>query len=477
MLFKILYAAHARGTHHKIALHGLRRLSHPDARGWRRAMLAHAELYMRGAKAPDDDFKDFQNHVRHPGVGDAASWGGAPETAARWWTDTVDALADQDWETAAFNAGVLTHYLSDPLMPLHTGSSDAETIVHRGLEWSCSKSFESIWRSAADGDGAIPGAPTGADVDADWIAAAVDAGAACAHANYGRLIDAYDPEIGAKRPTEGLSEVGRDMVGTHLAQAVALTAQALDGAFVAAGVSPPRVALTAKTVVAGLQMPAKWVLKRIDDAEDRRAVQAIFDEVRATGALVDNLPDEQRAVQRIAAAAAARERARRAAPRPRASAPSTPKPTPRPKLMRSDPVERVPGVGAKRSAQLAALGVRTVGDLLKADAAGIASRLSDRRVDRRTVAAWRDRGALLVKIADLRSSHATLLVAVGLRSVEQVANADAADLHRRMTTAHGAPELARLVGRTDPPSADAAAQIVASAEAATRRDRSDARVA
>ena len=74
-LFRVLYAAHAKGTHHKLALDGLRQLRGPDAEAWLRVFLKHAELLMLGAKAPDDEFKDFTNHVLHPRDN---FWGGAP---------------------------------------------------------------------------------------------------------------------------------------------------------------------------------------------------------------------------------------------------------------------------------------------------------------------------------------------------------------------------------------------------------------
>ena len=65
LLFRIVYAAHARGTHHKLALDALRNLNCPDHDLWQRLFLAHAKLYLEGSKAPDEDFRDFKNHVLH----------------------------------------------------------------------------------------------------------------------------------------------------------------------------------------------------------------------------------------------------------------------------------------------------------------------------------------------------------------------------------------------------------------------------
>ena len=51
LLFRIVYAAHANGTHHKLALDALRHLENPDAERWRRLFLAHSEVYLEGSKA------------------------------------------------------------------------------------------------------------------------------------------------------------------------------------------------------------------------------------------------------------------------------------------------------------------------------------------------------------------------------------------------------------------------------------------
>ena len=59
LLFKIIYAAHANGTHHKLALDALRHLQCERADQWRAVFLKHAEQYLIGSKLPDKEFKDF----------------------------------------------------------------------------------------------------------------------------------------------------------------------------------------------------------------------------------------------------------------------------------------------------------------------------------------------------------------------------------------------------------------------------------
>ena len=130
-----------RGTHHKLALDALRHLKCMDADLWQRLFLAHAKLYLEGSKAPDNEFKDFKNHVLHTRDG---YWGGAPEKVRSWYHHLVEALAQQDWPTAVYCAGVLSHYYTDPLHPFHTAQSEAENNIHRAVEWSISKAYDEL---------------------------------------------------------------------------------------------------------------------------------------------------------------------------------------------------------------------------------------------------------------------------------------------------------------------------------------------
>ncbi|MEL7049358.1 MAG: DUF4332 domain-containing protein, partial [Pseudomonadota bacterium] len=56
LLFKVIYAVHANGTHHKLALDALNDLEVPNAEDWRRVFLKHADLFLEGSKAPDKEF-------------------------------------------------------------------------------------------------------------------------------------------------------------------------------------------------------------------------------------------------------------------------------------------------------------------------------------------------------------------------------------------------------------------------------------
>ena len=140
-LFRIVYAAHANGTHHKLALDALSHLTRRDGGDWQRLFLKHVALYLEGSKAPDKSFKDFKNHVLH--VADDY-WGGAPEKVEAWYGHTVTALREARWADAVYAAGVLSHYYTDPIHPFHTGQTEAENSIHRAVEWSISRSYDAL---------------------------------------------------------------------------------------------------------------------------------------------------------------------------------------------------------------------------------------------------------------------------------------------------------------------------------------------
>ena len=141
LLFNVLFANECTSTHHKIALDALRHLEDEDAPLWRNLFLYYFDAYLDGSKAPDKKFKDFRNHVLH--VQDDY-WGGACEKANEWYVLTVRHLKQGAWSKAAYSAGVLSHYFTDPFMPFHSGQSEEETQIHRAVEWSITKSYDEL---------------------------------------------------------------------------------------------------------------------------------------------------------------------------------------------------------------------------------------------------------------------------------------------------------------------------------------------
>lgn len=489
LLFSILYAAHANGTHHKLALDALRFLPGEDAEDWRRVFLKHARLYLEGSKAPDKEFKDFKNHVLHVRDG---YWGGAPERAEAWYARTVEALKREDWPEAVYAAGILSHYYTDPIHPFHTAQSDAESNIHRAVEWSISKSYGELWREGtAHRLGPAAALPDGSS----WLADMVCRGAELSNRSYETLIAHYDFTRGVVTPEEGLDKTGREATGALLVYAAESFALVLHRAIIEAAVRPPQVALTAETVLAGLAMPLKWIVKRMSDAAERRQVEAMYDELKAFGRVEATLPEDDRTIRdlyarevlapRVGRQKEARARRLGGAPAPAISsrkehparppaalagavetpeaqrvrgevvtvAPELLRPLTPPKihLAAEDDVEAAPSIGPRMAERLRPAGVVSVDDLLGADPEALAATLGDSRIKAETIRDWQDQARLVMTVPGLRGGAAQLLVGAGFRSAAEIAETDAADLSSALLTFAATPAGERILRSGEPP--------------------------
>ena len=296
LLYAVVFASRCRSNHHRFAVDALRHLRAPQARDWQDLFLHYHLDYLAGAKAPDDEFKDFKNHVLH--VRDN-NWGGAIEACEEWYRRTLSALRDKDWKQAAWSAGVMSHYYVDPLQPFHTHQTEEENVIHRAVEWSFSKSYPQFQRILEANGGypsiAVPEAR-------DWLAQMVLAGALTSNAYYELIIEHYDHVAGVKDPASGLDEALRTTIAGLVGHAVVGLARILDRAFAEAAVKPPKVGSTLQALFLGMEMPIQAVLKTIDDAKARREVEAQYEEFRRTGKVRATLGEDDRAVRALYAA-------------------------------------------------------------------------------------------------------------------------------------------------------------------------------
>ncbi len=291
LLFRIVYAAHANGTHHKLALDALQGLQIENSEAWTRLFMKHAETYMIGAKDPDNIFKDFKNHVLH--VGDTY-WGGAPEQVVAWYGKTVDALKEQRWADAVYAAGVTSHYYTDPIHPFHTGQTEAENAIHRAAEWSINRSYNDLRKLGVE---RYPVLAVPVPVGPDWLKGMVCNGAEFSHRYYEKLIAHYDIHRGVTDPPAGLDGIARGIVAELLVYAATGFARILEKAIDEAAVAPPHVELTLNTIMAAIKIPAKALAKRLSNIEDRKVVEAMYDELKSTGRVDKTLPEDDRMVR------------------------------------------------------------------------------------------------------------------------------------------------------------------------------------
>ncbi|MBS0268920.1 MAG: DUF4332 domain-containing protein [Proteobacteria bacterium] len=497
LLYRIVYATHANGTHHKLALDALSALERDDKEEWTRVFLKHVELYLKGSKDPDNTFKDFKNHVLHVSEN---YWGGAIEKVNEWYGRTVFELKARNWPEAAYAAGVLSHYFTDPIMPFHTGQTEAENAVHRATEWSINRSYDALRALGEQRYGSpdirISGGPR-------WLSELVCSNAEFSHRYYEKLIAHYDIHKGATRPEEGLDNIGRNIVAELLIYASTSFGKVLDRAISEANALVPEVTLTAETFLSLTEIPRKFIEKRLTNAEDRKRVAAIYDELRATGIVRNSLSEDDKTIRdlhytEVLAPKLAERREARAAriegrddtPLELAVAksavalnaiseqpPALPDaPTPRPRaatmaahadqiraadrspprathqlderlsgahayLTADDPLEAAPSIGPKTADRIAAAGVYSVGDFLARDPEKLAETLDDPHFDAETLLDWQDQARLVMAVPGLRGTHAQLLVGAGYRTAHAVAEADpialSANVLRFVTTSAG----------------------------------------
>ncbi len=513
LVSSIICAAHARGTHHKLALDALDHLASPEADGWKRLFLKHAAVYVAGAKAPDDEFKDFQNHVLHVRDG---YWGGAADKVENWYGHLVKELAGQRWSEAAWAAGVLSHYYTDPLHPFHTAQSEAENNIHRAVEWSISRSYDSLAKQAEVQFPAIKPVLGGGPA---WLRAFVVEGAEMANQQYEKLIAHYDINSGVVDPPSGLDVVGRRVVAELICYARKGFACLLDRAIAEAAVRPPEVNLASDVVASLARIPLNRIKARFENAADRRAVEAMYDELRATGRVETSLGEDERVVRDafaqevLARQLAEREKERSAiitmpsryargyaaspdspaamppalaglpasersaeaatpalaAPVPPPAAIATAAPdsaksevihatfgerdnaAPRLYLQPTDDVEKAPSIGPKMAERLYALGVKTVADLFAADPDALSDKLDQRNVYDETIVAWQDQARLVCSVPGLRGTHAQLLVGAGFRTRDAIAQSAEDQLCAAVLTFAMSSEGQRVLRDGNPP--------------------------
>jgi predicted flap endonuclease-1-like 5' DNA nuclease len=487
LLESVLFKRRCTSTHHKLILDALRHLRRDDAQAWRRVFLKHGESLLAGATAPDSQFKDFRNHVVHVRE---KCWGGAVESAETWYRHTVEALQAKQWAKAAFAAGALSHYYADPLMPLHTAQTEEAGIVHRACERSVFRSYDLLTAILERDLGGYPDVKVGSGPR--WLAEMVKTGARLSHEHYDVVIDHYNIQKGWRNPTAGLDDELRVSLAECLGHAVVGIARILERAIEAGGVPAPKCGIAFAGLGAWLRIPAmRWKRGRAAGRE-RRIVKAAFKEFRKTGKVTKALPEDEKTVRRLHAedvlgttletldaikprqvgtkhgtgtylrpmspgaaatvpikeagkaveassvSAAAPAVHAKGGARPNADAGSTPrisKPVPRLAKFHLDPSSSLadaPSIGNRTAQKLAAIGVRTVAQLLARSPEDVALRLKLGHIKADTVREWQIEARLACRVPNLRVLDVKILVACGISEPEDLARCEALELLDRV---------------------------------------------
>jgi Domain of unknown function (DUF4332) len=271
---------------------------------------------------------------------------------------------------------------------------------------------------------------------------------------------------------------------------------------------PPEIALLPATLLATVQVPIKVLTKRIADAEERRQVERMYDELIATGTVEKTLPEDDRMVRDLHAAEVLIKKPPK--PEPSKVFPFVPRDrvvtridqrraaattgsnvvqlAPRPKAGLTQRLDQVtvaplkargrkanlraveeraaeprfylsldqdvvdgPSIGPKTAERLYPHGIKTVRDLIKAEPAALAVLMDARGVTAETITAWQDQAQLVCTVPGLRGTHAQLLVGAGYISGQAIAAADADKLCADVLAYAASTAGQRLLRNGDPP--------------------------
>ncbi len=494
LLYDVLFAWKCTSTHHKLALDALRHLQHERAEAWRNLFLAHVELYLDGSKAPDNKFKDFRNHVLHV---EENLWGGAVGSTIAWYAKSLESLKAKRWKEAIYNAGVLSHYFTDPWQPFHTGQSEAEGIVHRAAEWSIACAYQELQTILEEDQGGYPEVKV--PVGDDWLSQMVIQGARTSHPHYQPCIDHYDVHKGVKDPPTGLDQELKDRLAKLIGLTVVSLSRVFDRLFTEAEVAPPGANVSLLGVLSQMTIPLFWVTRKMKNAKDRAAVEAVYREFQATGKVIQALPADDKEVRKLYAeevlqlplemldeekpgpvgqahgtGAPARTKTspvvESPVSEPPAAEPAVAKRPPLPKqpaaepptsesltseakfyLDETMPVEKAPSIGPKIAGMLERVGVKTVADLLDADPDELAVKLANRHYDADVLAEWQQQAQLVCEVPELRGGDAQLLTGCGVGDAEELGRQNTDELFTAVKLFAGKADGVRILRGGKPP--------------------------
>jgi predicted flap endonuclease-1-like 5' DNA nuclease len=217
----------------------------------------------------------------------------------------------------------------------------------------------------------------------------------------------------------------------------------------------------------GTGRPAR-VTKKIKPARPGKAAAAKKETARIEPSVTLPVEPKAKPAQAMSIAERTRQVAARLAParpaepvKPQAAKPApAPAPIPEPieledeadiRLSHESPVELAPSIGPKTASRLTAIGIHTVEDLLQASPEDAANRLKFKHISARVIRDWQAQATLALAIPEMDSIAAQLLVAVGVRDIDDLGNADPDMLLNMLDEFCETPDGQRILRDATPP--------------------------
>lgn len=459
-LHKLIRSAHCRRTHQYFAIDALPLVQTAAGNRLVRILLKHYDRYLTGAIDPDERFCDYQNHVIHVTDG---YWGGAPRVAHKWYDRMQRYLREERYKDAAHAAGVICHYFTDSLQPLHTQQSKLEKVLHRPIKWSINQSYQDIFRSwQQDGNRIVFQLSEGPC----WLGEAMLHGARFANRKFDQLLAEYNPQ-GIHQPRVGLNSHLRASLSEVIGLSVTGWARILERAASDSEATRrqplPRFTLAAAVPHAAASAPVRRWFKSVEKRAERRAISKLLNEFTNTGDVREHLSAEVDIVHRVIKVYAdekrwKREREQRLASRatviridsvdmhPRESAsdqpaddlqilpfPTAAAPAEPPRVATNDPLTEVPSIGQQTAHQINELGIHTVGEFIAASPSAIAFQLQAYWVTAELLADWQAEARLHCEVEDLQPWEIQLLAGSGYTNVASIRQTTPDSLHQQVS--------------------------------------------
>ncbi|MEL6106160.1 MAG: zinc dependent phospholipase C family protein [Planctomycetota bacterium] len=280
----------ATGTHQRFAIDALDVIEGEAGHRLSRWLLRHHRAYLRGAIDPDVRFRDFHNHVLHAREG---FWGGAIRVAQQWHDRLRRHLSAERFRDAAHAAGVLSHYVTDMLQPLHTATDARETLVHRPLEWSIESCYDAITEAR---DRMQVRVEIQLSSRPNWLEELMIESARLSEQRFDLLVRHYRFQEGVDDPRSGLDDVAMESIAELFAIAVIAWARVLERIATESEVESrypiPTCHLGGATAHALLTAPFAVWRRRLRNQFQAIAIRELADEYFRTGQLREKLPAE-----------------------------------------------------------------------------------------------------------------------------------------------------------------------------------------
>ncbi len=296
-LHRILRRSHCRNTNQLFAIDALPLVQTPAGKRLARLLLRYPKQYLTGASDPDTRICDFQNQIIHVEDG---YWGGGPRVASQWYNRLLQSIEQKQYAAAAQAAGILSHYFTDALQPLHTGETKREAIVHLPLERSFYRSYDIIRNRWIDNPLRAVFRLTD---EPDWLRSAMLQGAQMAHQKFSLLVNSYRFDAGVDDAMAGFDELSRialaDLLGlsvTGWARIIERAGRDVENRLLC---QLPTSSMSLPLVAATLRSPFECWQSRYQQRRLDRQIKMLANEYRKKGYLKKYLPHDVDIKQRV----------------------------------------------------------------------------------------------------------------------------------------------------------------------------------